>query len=176
MRIGLISDTHIPEARPDLPPDIFRVFREVDLILHAGDLHVLDVLDWLEALAPVYGVRGNGDDGGSGRPLVPSDPRLKETQVLQVGGLRIGMFHTLPWFMDYPHPLAEAAAQRFDGPVDIVVHGDTHVAEVEHREGMLLVNPGSPTLPNNLAAQLGTVAILEIRQGLADARILQLRE
>lgn len=175
MRIGLIADTHIPEARPDLPRDVFALFRDVDLILHAGDLHVLQVLDWLEEMAPVVGVRGNGDDGGSGRPLVPEDPRLKETQLLHVEGLRIGMLHTLPWYLEYPHPLGERVMQRFGEPVDIIVHGDSHVAEIEQREGILVINPGSPTLPNNLTARPGTVALLEVSQRRAQARILQLK-
>lgn len=175
MRIGLIADTHIPEARPDLPRDIFAFFSGVDLILHAGDLHVLQVLDWLEEMAPVVGVRGNGDDGGSGRPLVPEDPRLKETQVLHLEGLRIGMLHTLPWYLEYPHPLGESMVQRFGEPVDIIVYGDSHVAEIERREGILVINPGSPTLPNNLTARPGTVALLEVSQRQAEARILQLK-
>lgn len=175
MRIGLISDTHIPEARRDLPRDVFRFFDGVDVILHAGDLHVLEVLDWLEQIAPVVGVRGNGDDGGSGRPLVPDDPRLEETQLLTLDGFRIGMLHTLPWYMEYPHPLAPSVARRFGGPVDIVIHGDTHVAEVERREGILVINPGSPSLPNNLTARPGTIALLDIEDGRAQARILQLQ-
>ena len=175
VRIGLIADTHIPEAAPELPEEVIQVFRGMDMILHAGDLHVLSVLDRLEALAPVYGVRGNGDDGGSGRPVVPEDPRLKETQILSVEGLRIGMLHTLPWFMEYPHRLSDAVAQRFGKQVDIIVHGDTHVAEIERREGVLLVNPGSPTLPNNLTFRAGTVALLEIAGRRAQVRLLQLR-
>ncbi|MBW2622762.1 MAG: metallophosphoesterase family protein, partial [Deltaproteobacteria bacterium] len=63
MKIGLISDTHIPEAGDSLPERVREVFSDVELILHAGDLHVLDVLDWLEQIAPVKAVRGNGDDG-----------------------------------------------------------------------------------------------------------------
>ncbi|HEY8838218.1 MAG TPA: metallophosphoesterase family protein, partial [Dehalococcoidia bacterium] len=66
--IGLISDTHIPEAAPDIWPQVYEAFSHVDLILHAGDLHVLDVVDRLERLAPIYVARGNGDDGGAGRP------------------------------------------------------------------------------------------------------------
>ena len=175
VRIGLIADTHIPEAAPGLPEEVFQAFRGLDMILHAGDIHVLSVLDRLEALAPVYGVRGNGDDGGSGRPLVPEDPRLKEIQILSVEGLRIGMLHTLPWFMEYPHRLSDALERRFGQQVDIIVHGDTHVAEIEHREGVLLVNPGSPTLPNNLTYRAGTVALLEVESRRAHVRLLQLR-
>ena len=38
MRIGLISDTHIPTARPDLWPQVYDALRGVDLIMHGGDL------------------------------------------------------------------------------------------------------------------------------------------
>jgi predicted phosphodiesterase len=55
------------------------------------------------------------------------------------------------------------------------VFGDTHVASVEKYEGVLLVNPGSPTLPNGLF-ELGTVALLEINKGEIKARIVKLRE
>lgn len=177
IRLGLISDTHIPEARPDLPKDIFRVFEGVDMILHAGDLHVLDVLDWLEGIAPVVAVRGNGDDEGSGRPLVPEDPRLKETQVIEAGGMRIGMRHSIPWAGYAYYPTIASIMDRFFGQrLDLIVVGDTHVAEIEDREGILVVNPGSPTLPNNTFAGLGTVALLDIVDGVPHPRIVQLRE
>ena len=45
LKIGLISDTHIPEARPTLWPQIYDAFADVDLIFHAGDIHELYVLD-----------------------------------------------------------------------------------------------------------------------------------
>ncbi|MBI2855425.1 MAG: metallophosphoesterase family protein [Chloroflexi bacterium] len=60
MRIGLIADTHIPEAGPELPAQVYRAFEGVDLILHGGDMHVIDVLDWLERVAPVLGRGGTG--------------------------------------------------------------------------------------------------------------------
>ena len=39
MNIGLISDTHILEAMPELPLQIRQIFADTGLILHAGDLH-----------------------------------------------------------------------------------------------------------------------------------------
>ncbi len=45
MKIGLIADSHIPEAMPELPSQVRTVFAGVDLIVHAGDLHCLAVLD-----------------------------------------------------------------------------------------------------------------------------------
>ena len=102
--IGLISDTHIPEARPALFEEVYAAFRDVDLILHAGDIHDLVVLDWLEQRCgvPVLGVCGNGDDGSSGRPVAANDARLPYNQLLVAGdagegaALRIGMTHAFP--------------------------------------------------------------------------------
>ena len=87
MLVGLISDTHIPEAGPELWPQAYERMRGVDLILHAGDIHVLEVIDRLEEIAPIYVARGNGDDGGAGRPVVADDPRLKEAWALELGRL-----------------------------------------------------------------------------------------
>ena len=52
MKIGLISDTHIPQACEHLPPEVFDAFRGVDLVMHAGDVYVNRVLDELSAIAP----------------------------------------------------------------------------------------------------------------------------
>ena len=53
MRIGLISDTHIPVAQKELWPQVYEALRGVDLIMHGGDLMVPEVIDWLEEVAPV---------------------------------------------------------------------------------------------------------------------------
>ena len=173
--IGLISDTHIPEARATLFDEVYEAFREVDLILHAGDIHDVIVLDWLEAVAPVIAVRGNGDDGSSGRPIAPNDHRLAHNQVITVGGKRLGMTHAFP---ELPHlswiPIPEAMERKFNGPVDIVVGGDTHVPHVTWNDGVLIINSGSPTYPRNLQTQLGTVGFLDIRGSNIDAWIEQL--
>jgi hypothetical protein len=74
LRIGLVSDTHIPEARSELWPEVFDAFQGLDLILHGGDLHELSVLHALADVAPVYAARGNGEDGSGGRPVTRTIP------------------------------------------------------------------------------------------------------
>ena len=96
IRIGLISDTHIPEARDSLWPQVYDAFADVDLIFHAGDIHELYVLDELEKLAPVYAARGNGEDGSGGRPVQPEDPRVKYAWLLQLEGLWVCLLYTSP--------------------------------------------------------------------------------
>ncbi len=168
MRLGLISDTHIPEARADLWPEVYAAFRDVDAILHAGDLHTLEVLDWLEQRCgvPVFAARGNGDDGGAGRPVVPEDPRLKRAHVLDFAGLRVGLVHDLPLPEWPPHRTLERLMDHhFGGRVDVIVYGDSHVEDVSELKGVLLVNPGSPTFPRNYNTRKGTIGFLEIDGG-----------
>jgi predicted phosphodiesterase len=126
-------------------------------------------------VAPVIGVRGNGDDGTSGRAVAPNDPRLAYNQILDIDGIRIGMTHDfLP--LELPSSSVEARMQRhFNGPVHIVVAGDTHSPLVQTLRGVLIVNSGSPTYPRNMNTQLGTVVFLEIRGGRVDAWIEQLQ-
>ena len=176
MKIGIIGDTHYPEAGP-LWDEAFDALRGSDLILHAGDLHAVEVLDWLEQRCgvPVLAVRGNGDDGSGGRPVCPEDPRMKPAQVFHAEGLRIGMVHdaTLPEWA--PHRTLESIMEfHFGGRVDVFIHGHTHGPEVEEMRGVLLVNPGSPTFPRNLTRRLGTVGFLEITDGAPRAWIHQL--
>ena len=164
MRIGLIADTHITQEGRELPHQVVEAFQGVELILHAGDLIVLSVLDWLEKIAPVLAVCGNGDSG-----LLP-DPRLPETRVLTIYGKRLGMCHVLTPLGDLP----DFMEKHFNGAVDILVFGDTHVATIETRNGVLLINPGSASLPRGLSGVLGTVGIVDITDDAVKARIVPL--
>ena len=176
MRIGLISDTHIPVAAPRLWPQIVDALRGVDLIMHAGDLMVPEVIDWLERLAPVMAVSGNGDYTGFQRSTPPEDPRLSESKVLVVdGGLRIGLVHDFQ--LPEAPPLRTVGglmSHYFGGPVNVIVRGSTHAAEITTVKGALIVNPGSPTFPNHQSARLGTLGYLEIEGGRVRPSIVQL--
>jgi|SRR3990172_4753516 len=159
MRIGLISDTHIPNAGKTLPSQVLQALAGVDLILHAGDLSVSSVLEWLGEIAPVVAVKGNED-------IFVMDVKLENQRVIHVDGIKIGLVHQL-LYPDMP------LAYTFPEAVDVVVFGDTHEVVVERENGLLLINPGSPTFPNN-RRELGTVGILEVGDGRPRAEIIQL--
>lgn len=174
--IGLISDTHIPEARRELWPQVFDAFRGVDCILHAGDIHDLSVIDQLSDVAPTYAARGNGDDGSGGRPVQPFDQRLKEAWIIELGGLTVGLTHDVPIPEYPPHLTLDRAMNRYFGrtDLDVLIYGDTHVEAIDTIGTTLCINPGSPTYPHNLETQLGTIGFLEISGGRAEATIWQL--
>ena len=153
MRIGLLSDTHIPEA-PVLWPEVFEAFRGVDLILHAGDIMVARALDELERVAPVLAAQGNHD------PHLADDPRVQPLHMLNLEGQLVALLHTF-------EPLdrgIEVLARFYLGGVvpDVVVYGDSHVEHVDTLDGTLVVNPGSPTLPRNQSPRLGYVGFLTL--------------
>ena len=183
MKIGLISDTHSAGSGWDLPAAVLDALGDRDLLLHCGDLECLGVLDCLEQVAPVLAVRGYED------PREPGDRLADVSRIVEVGGVRIGMVHDIQWppppiattpdgtGLVYPDTgLRELLQRKFGGEVDVVAFGDTHEELAEWREGVLFINPGSPTYPGRRHApgSLGTVGILEIRDGAISPQILDL--
>lgn len=157
MRIGLLSDTHIPNVERQLPAEVKAAFQGVDLILHAGDIYTIPVLDELEKIAPVLAALGDDDYPGP-------DGRIKEKHILKLEG------HTL-WLIHIRHMLP-SAPENNDKP-SIVVFGHEHRTLVESSNGVLYVSPGSPTFLRYQRG-LGTVGILELNSGKAEPRIIQL--
>ena len=179
MRIGLISDTHIPEACAHLPARVFEVFRGIDLVMHAGDVYVNRVLDELAQIAPVIAALGNGDEGLDGHQhRLEADDRVREAHLLTLEGVRIGLVHAIPTPDETSQEVFERAMDRhFGGLVDVVVQGHSHIEGVVRFGSTLVVNPGSATLPRNLTNIPGTVAILEVADGVVrSAEIVQLGE
>lgn len=134
MLVTVISDTHLPRGARRLPEACLEALRGADLILHGGDLSSLSFLEELRALGPpVHAVWGNADEPGL-RELLP------KALVVEVEDVRIGMVHV-------PGPAAGREARlaaRFPGCAAIVF-GHTHQPVAERYEGVLLLNPGSPT-------------------------------
>jgi predicted phosphodiesterase len=92
-----------------------------------------------------------------------------------VDSLRIGLVHDLQ-MPDAP-PLRTLEGQMkhyFGGPVNVIVRGSTHAAEITSVRGVLIVNPGSTAFPNHQSARLGTVGFLEVEGGRVRPSILQL--
>jgi hypothetical protein len=133
MKIGVISDTHIPEAAAQLPAEIFRAFEKFDLILHAGDILDTAVLEELAQLAEVRAVRGNMD-------YFSRTHSLPEMLIVEAGAFRIGVIHG----SGPPYRLPERMLKQFNG-VHCVVFGHSHQPYNETLGGVLMFNPGSPT-------------------------------
>jgi hypothetical protein len=178
MRLGLLADTHIPEAGPDLPVEAYAALEGCDRILHCGDLHCIEVVDRLEALAPVLAARGNGDTLRPyyGRPGVPEDPRVADRFIFDVEGFRIGLTHDLEDADGRPdEAAADLVRRRLGEHVDIALCGHTHVPMAWGLPGSTcLINPGSPTMPYGYVRILGTVGLLDIHPGRFEVNIINI--
>ena len=181
--LGVISDTHSAGRGRDLPKKVLDALQGVDMILHCGDLECLGVLDYLEEVAPLLAVRGYED------PIEDSERLALTTRVVKVEGVSIGMIHDIQWpgpkiptspdgtNLVFPNANGqETMAKKFKEPVDVVLFGDTHEEIVTYWDGVMIMNPGSPTYPGKRHKRgvLGTIGILEINGEDAIGRIVEL--
>lgn len=165
--LGLISDTHMPKRWPSLPAAVFEALRGVDLVLHAGDVGELWVLDELSAIAPVVAVHGN-DETDEARRALPYQ------QVIAVGGRRLLLCHShFPDRAaekasrvgdDWQSKLDRYAAQARQAGATVYVLGHLHIPFVVEHDGVWLINPGAIASSTFLARQTRqTVARLTLR-------------
>jgi len=154
-RIGVLSDTHLRDFAPELARRLAEVFSGVEMILHAGDLVNLRILDLLEA-PRVYAVCGNLVDS----TVAMSLPRKL---VVEVEGFKIGLIHG--W--GPPMGLAGRVAGEFQG-VDVIVFGHSHRPLNARSSGVLMFNPGSA---GKGFIGSGTVGIITVDQGLSGSII-----
>ena len=176
MKIGLISDTHVPEQLPELPFELLDSLSTVDMILHAGDLVSLEVVSVLDEIAETVAVHGNVDE-----PEVIE--RLPRKQVFALEGHQIGLIHgnrpaevELAYLKpdgSYDFPEMESFYQYLAGELpeaDIIIFGHFHIPVVRRWEDRLLVNPGS------VAPHRGrqTFGLLELRPSSAQVEIIDL--
>ena len=160
MLIGLISDTHIPDRAKEIPQKVIETFNDVDLILHAGDLTSMEVIEKLEEIAPTMAIQGNMDR------IKGID--LPKARVIEAEDLKIGLIHGEVYPRADTQQLLYLARQL---GVDILVSGHSHQPKIEQIEGILLLNPGSPIVPR-LADR--TVMLLEINKKEVDVEIIKI--
>ena len=133
--IGVLSDTHIPYRAGRVPEPVLAGFFGVDLILHAGDITTLSVLEQLACVAPVVAVYGNVDPPETRRTL----PRRR---IISSGKWRLGLVHG---DQGWGSPPVRALGMFSGDQVDAVVFGHSHQPYLARHDGVLLFNPGSPT-------------------------------
>ena len=150
-RLGVISDTH-----GLLRPEALTVLRGCDRIVHAGDIGKADVLSTLSQIAPVVAVRGNNDHGAWA-------DRLAETELFEFGGAFIYAIHDLSLLDIEP----SAAG------VQVVICGHSHKPLIEHRDGVIYLNPGSAG-PRRFRLPIA-LAELSVIGGEVSARIVELK-
>ncbi|MBI4981675.1 MAG: metallophosphoesterase family protein [Candidatus Omnitrophica bacterium] len=162
MKIGVLSDTHIPDRAKSIPQEILDAFKNVDMIIHAGDFADLNILEKLKSTCSnVKAVAGNMD---------PAEikEKLPEKEIFKIGKFKIAVAHG--W--GQPDKLPALLAEKFkDDDVDVIVFGHSHKAFNEKIGKILFFNPGSPT--DNIFAPYKSYGIIEINDKIT-AKIIKL--
>ena len=134
LKLGIISDTHITSNYDEnkiasLMNQLKQTFKDVDEIIHAGDVCEDFFLNMIKEIAPTRCVRGNLD-------IVKNlDIFIK----FSIGRYNIGVIHILP-------DNIEDFVKRNN--IQILIFGHTHQPLIKGTQfNVLLLNPGSPTMP-----------------------------
>ena len=133
VKIGVISDTHIKSNRDSLPGEIFNVFKDVDVIFHAGDICTREVIEELKALAPVIAVSGNMDSPNLAKPYQRKGINNKSFLIVHGHNTRKRTVASMKEYVDHNPDL------------DGIVFGHSHQPYNNMYKDVLLFNPGSPT-------------------------------
>ena len=150
--VGVVSDTH-----GRLPPQVLQALEGASMIIHAGDFNTPHILDQFKQANQLVAVRGNTDHHHRLRGL-------PHTEVVQVGEVFIYVIHDL---LDMEIDPRAAGFQ-------VVIHGHLHVPEVRERQGVLYLNPGSPTSPRRGSSP--GVAMLRIQGDRVRADLIPFSE
>jgi putative phosphoesterase len=163
MKIGVISDTHIRDNEKGIPKEILEGFKEVDMIIHVGDIIGLSVINTLKTICPtIKAVYGNMDD-------YDIKSRFPEKEIIKIGNHKIGVMH------GYGHPnnLIDLLKDIFkDDELDIIIFGHSHTAFNEKINNILFFNPGSPT--DKIFAPYNSYGIIEINDKI-EAKIIKIK-
>ncbi len=148
MKIGVISDTHLSEPTEELFNLSDVLFADVSLVLHAGDLTRITVLDAFSG-KEVIAVCGNMD-------RYDVTQKLPVKKIVSVDGYRIGLIHGY----GSPKKVEDKINTEFHD-VDAIVYGHTHRAANHIKDGILLFNPGafSGTFPMGRKRSVGLLTI-----------------
>lgn len=152
MRVVVLADTHAPRRWRGCPPRVAEHLRGADVILHAGDVCVAEVLAELAEYAPVYAVLGNNDGSDVAAWGAP------DALTLNLAGLSVAMLH------DAGPRSGRVRRLRGRFPAaDLVVFGHSHIPLDEADDGCRIFNPGSPT--DRRRQPHGTIGLLDIEEG-----------
>lgn len=160
-KIGVISDTHLKKPTGLIEEIVSKYLFDVDLIIHAGDMVKLCVLDIFYATGKdIIAVSGNMD-----YPEVSDRFPLKQS--IEIEDVLIGIIHG--W--GDPHGMRARIRQEFS-KVDAIIYGHTHQAFSGTEDGVFFFNPGSPT--DNRFTKDNSIGIIEINGKKIEGKIIKI--
>ena len=135
VKLGIISDTHVVKGEDTrkyyaLLEQLKNIFKDVDEIIHAGDVGEEWFLNELKKIAPIRHVRSHENNFGEVEVFLK----------FQIGAYNIGVIH------EPPNDMESLFKQE---NLNILIHGHTHFPLIQSTNyKTLILNPGSPTRPS----------------------------
>jgi putative phosphoesterase len=179
--IAVVGDSHIPDRVKTFPSGFFEQLTLIapDLLLHAGDIILPEVLRQLETYVPVRAVKGNRD--------LLFGKELPLTRGVEVYGQKIVLTHghlgTAVYWQDkaafalhgYHFERYQMRFERRFPEADVIVFGHTHRCENCRVNGRLYLNPGllSGTDPRFPIPHIGVLKVHE--NGKIEANLIPLK-
>ncbi len=150
--IGVISDTH-----GHVPSGVSKIFKNTDLIIHAGDIGDQKILDELSQIAPIVAVRGNMDFGKWIK-------KLPDEETIEIGSIILYVRHNSGKLdIDPEHAGFKA-----------VITGHTHRPEVYEKNGIGFLNPGSASYPK--FGNPASAGLIQIRGAALSIKLVKLND
>jgi len=159
MKLGILADTHINELNENFTNLIKDCFKDVELIIHAGDFTSSAVYEFLKSYRDFIGVFGNVDS-----PDIQNV--LHEKEVVEASGYRIGIYHG---HGNKGTSAGRAYHEFTEDKIDIIVFGHSHQPLIQTKNGILMINPGS--LTNKRKEKRFSYVILELLPDKIEATV-----
>lgn len=149
--IGFISDTHggIDETLRALD-----VLKDCDVIYHLGDVlyhgprnalpndyNPKDLASYLKERNNIIYVRGNCDSDVD--QMVIEKDLTQKARVVDINGLKTLLIH------GYEETEFARIQYAKDSGIKMIVTGHTHIKVLDEKDGIILLNPGSTTIPKD---------------------------
>ncbi|MGL5651399.1 MAG: metallophosphoesterase family protein [Paraclostridium sp.] len=121
VKIGLISDTH-----GMIRKEVLKHFEGCDLIIHAGDIGSMEVIDELKQISDVKFIKGNCDKKAEFESV-------RQDNLMKFDSVKIYVVHDIKTIEKDLNKIG----------VDIVIYGHSHKSENYIKDKILYINPGS---------------------------------
>ncbi len=151
MKIGVMSDTHGSLKNTKKALDFLE---ECEVILHLGDVlyhgprnplpedyNPKELASLLKQRDDIIYIRGNCDSDVD--QMVIEHDLTKKMRIINKGSHRILALHGYEEDENYRIKLAKS------NNCDIVITGHTHIKMLEKKDGIILLNPGSSSMPKD---------------------------
>lgn len=161
IKIGVISDTHKKKIDEDMKMVWERYLKDADMIVHAGDLTSIDILELFKDKR-VYAICGNMDDWTTKKSL-------PEKLLFTVENFRIGVVHGWGSSLGFPEKLLNSFKNE---DIHCLIYGHSHIPKKKMVKHMLTLNPGA-TFPGFFNKK-GSIAYLYIEKERMDAEIVEI--